>query len=229
MEQITVLDKNNQPIGPFTRTQIAEKLQNGQIALADLAFVPGLAAWTPLRDVLARIDPPGGISIGTPAAAPQAISYSGYAGFWLRVAAYFIDTIIIEVVVLPIALVAGFIFGIWGGMHHVKPGFVNYDGTLNVGFVLLEVGIVIFSMTFRWLYFALQESSAAQATLGKRLLGLRVTDLNGQRISMGRATGRFFGKIISGLILCVGFMMAGFTERKQALHDIMAGTLVVRT
>jgi uncharacterized RDD family membrane protein YckC len=57
-------------------------------------------------------------------------------------------------------------------------------------------------------------------------LGLVVTDLDGQRISFGKASGRHFGKIISSLILCIGFIMAGFTERKQALHDIMAGTLV---
>lgn len=79
-----------------------------------------------------------------------------------------------------------------------------------------------------WLYYALMESSNMQATLGKMALGLYVTDLNGNKIGFGRATGRFFGKIISGLILCVGFMMAGWTQKKQALHDIMAETLVLK-
>jgi uncharacterized RDD family membrane protein YckC len=64
--------------------------------------------------------------------------------------------------------------------------------------------------------------------LGKKALGLEVTDLQGRRISFARATGRFFGRIISGLILAIGFIMAGFTERKQALHDILAGCLVIR-
>ena len=59
-------------------------------------------------------------------------------------------------------------------------------------------------------------------------LGLQVTDLEGRRISFGRASGRFFGKIISAMILYIGFMMAGFTEKKQALHDMIAGTLVIR-
>jgi uncharacterized RDD family membrane protein YckC len=72
------------------------------------------------------------------------------------------------------------------------------------------------------------ESSAWQGTLGKKALGLTVTDLEGRRISFGRATGRYFAKIISTLILCIGYMMAGFTERKQALHDMIAGTLVLR-
>jgi uncharacterized RDD family membrane protein YckC len=72
------------------------------------------------------------------------------------------------------------------------------------------------------------ESSPQQATLGKMALGLKVTDLQGERLSFARATGRYFGKIVSSLILFVGFMMAGWTEKKQALHDIMAGTLVVK-
>jgi len=79
-----------------------------------------------------------------------------------------------------------------------------------------------------WIYYASLESSAWQATLGKKILGLKVTDLAGNRISFGRASGRFFGKILSGMILGIGFLMAGFTERKQALHDILAGCLVLR-
>jgi len=72
------------------------------------------------------------------------------------------------------------------------------------------------------------ESSVWQATLGKKTLGLRVTDLQGNRISFGRASGRFFGRIISGLTLFIGYIMAGFTEKKQALHDIIASCLVIR-
>jgi uncharacterized RDD family membrane protein YckC len=79
-----------------------------------------------------------------------------------------------------------------------------------------------------WIYYASLESSAWQATLGKKILGLKVTDLAGNRISFARASGRFFGKILSGMILGIGFLMAGFTERKQALHDILAGCLVLR-
>ena len=79
-----------------------------------------------------------------------------------------------------------------------------------------------------WLYYALLESSAWQATLGKKALGLEVTDMQGARISFGRATGRFFAKIISSIILCIGFIMIGFTEKKQGLHDMIAGTLVIR-
>jgi uncharacterized RDD family membrane protein YckC len=80
-----------------------------------------------------------------------------------------------------------------------------------------------------WIYEASMESSTKQATVGKMALGLKVTDLEGRRISFARATGRHFAKLISGIILLIGYIMAGFTERKQALHDMIAGTLVVRT
>jgi uncharacterized RDD family membrane protein YckC len=78
-----------------------------------------------------------------------------------------------------------------------------------------------------WVYFAYQESSEAQATIGKRALGIKVTDEAGNRISFGRATGRYFAKIISTLILLIGFIMVAFTRKKQGLHDMIAGTLVV--
>jgi uncharacterized RDD family membrane protein YckC len=89
-----------------------------------------------------------------------------------------------------------------------------------LGIVLNIVGV--------WLYFALQESSERQATIGKRALNIYVTDMYGRRISFGQATGRYFSKIISSLILGIGYIMAGFTEKKQGLHDMIAGTLVKR-
>jgi uncharacterized RDD family membrane protein YckC len=73
------------------------------------------------------------------------------------------------------------------------------------------------------------ESSSYQATLGKMVCGMKVTDLSGNRISFERATGRHFAKYLSGLILCIGYIMVGFTERKQGLHDLLAGTLVFRS
>ena len=80
-----------------------------------------------------------------------------------------------------------------------------------------------------WLYHAKMESSSWQATLGKKALNLRVTDMAGARVTFGRATGRHFAKLITGLIpLGVGFALAGLTERRQALHDMLAGCLVLR-
>ncbi len=244
MTAITVLNKANVPTGPFTREQVAEKLRTGEIALTDLAFVEGLAQWTPLRDVLAKVDghpvaPSPVTLVAPPPAVAPAYSYAAtmappghleYGGFWLRFVAIFIDGLIIGIPVTILSAVVGGVVGFsYGSMH---PGerftFLQPGGGLNPTFALMELGLGGFSLTVRWLYFALQESSSAQATLGKRAMGLRVTNLQGGRIGFGQATGRFFSKLISGMILCIGYIMAGFTERKQALHDMIAGTLVVR-
>ena len=89
-------------------------------------------------------------------------------------------------------------------------------------------GVAWFSIFFLpWVYEAIMLSSEKQATLGKMVLGIAVTDVNGRRITFARATGRHFAKWLSALILGVGFLMAAFTERKQALHDMIADTLVV--
>ena len=88
------------------------------------------------------------------------------------------------------------------------------------------MGFIIFIMG--WLYFAIMESSNKQATLGKMAMGIKVTDLNGNRISMTRASGRYYGKIISSCIMGIGYIMAGVTEKKQALHDVISDCLVVK-
>ncbi len=84
------------------------------------------------------------------------------------------------------------------------------------------------SVAAMWLYYALMESSKYQATLGKMALNIKVTDLAGNKLTFARATGRYFGKILSGLILCIGYLMVIWTEKKQGLHDILAKTLVVK-
>jgi uncharacterized RDD family membrane protein YckC len=95
-----------------------------------------------------------------------------------------------------------------------------------VAFFFAAVGI---GFVGSWLYFAMMESSSWQATLGKRALSIEVTDLAGQRVSFGRASGRHFSKIITNLIpLFIGYILAGFTEKKQAIHDMIASCLVLR-
>jgi uncharacterized RDD family membrane protein YckC len=97
--------------------------------------------------------------------------------------------------------------------------------TLFIGTMLIS-GLVIVVLT--WLYYALLESSPHQATIGKLAVGIKVTDENGNRVTLLRASGRHFAKIISAMILMIGFIMAGFTEKKQALHDMIANCLVIK-
>lgn len=142
----------------------------------------------------------------------------GYGGFWIRVVAAIIDGIILRVVVAPVGMIFGGL-GLAGMM----------SGIPHVGLRLLGGGVTIILLIFgSWLYEAFMESSSYQATLGKMIFGMKVTDLNGNRISFERATGRHFAKWLSGMFLCIGFIMAGLTERKQGLHDLLAGTLVRR-
>ena len=142
-----------------------------------------------------------------------------YAGFWLRLVAVLIDAGALFAGLLAIALVVGIVVGI---------ALVGSQGAEEVAEGVGEVVGVLFVFVVPWLYFALFESSLWQGTLGKKALGLMVTDLDGKRISFLRATGRHFGKFISYIALFIGFIMAGFTPKKQALHDMIAGCLVVR-
>jgi uncharacterized RDD family membrane protein YckC len=142
-----------------------------------------------------------------------------YAGFWLRVIAAIIDAIIVQSVVWPVTLVIGFVIGVAGTSVQMPHA--------GIRLVAIIVGATL-GMAAHWIYEATMESSSRQATLGKMVLGLTVTDVQGRRISFARATGRNFAKYLSSMIFGIGYMMAGLTERKQALHDMIAGTLVWR-
>jgi uncharacterized RDD family membrane protein YckC len=142
----------------------------------------------------------------------------GYGGFWIRIVAAIIDAIILRVVVAPVGMIFGGL-GMAGMM----------SGVPHTGLKLLGGGVTFILLVFgSWLYEAFMESSSYQATLGKMIFGMKVTDLNGNRISFERATGRHFAKWLSAMILGIGYIMVGFTERKQGLHDLLAGTLVRR-
>ena len=156
--------------------------------------------------------PPGETEVNRPAAA-------AYGGFWRRLLAYFIDGILVYIVATGAAAVVGYLLGVQLGVIGRWRGGVR-PGADALRFLLVSV--------ISWLYWAGLESSQKQATLGKMALGLKVTDMRGEPISFGRATGRYFGKYLSALILCIGFLMIGWTAKKQALHDLMAGTLVLK-
>jgi len=154
-----------------------------------------------------------------------------YAGFWLRVVAYIIDGIVVGLVFLamlvPFALTSG--LAALAGRVHAGDEPRDIAEALGPVFFLGFLTIVSLAFLGAWLYHAKMESSSWQATLGKKVLNLRVTDMAGARVSFGKATGRHFAKIITGLIpLGIGFAMAGLTEKRQALHDMLASCLVLR-
>jgi uncharacterized RDD family membrane protein YckC len=147
--------------------------------------------------------------VGPGPAAPQ----FHYAGFWLRFWAYLIDCLILGLLPILISLI-------------IAPLF--FTGVAALAFLGIWIFIVPVMLAEGWLYYALMESSSYQGTLGKRALGLKVTGMSGEPITFGSATIRYFCKLLSALMLHIGFIMAAFTEKKQALHDIIASCLVIR-
>lgn len=145
-----------------------------------------------------------------------------YAGFWNRVAAAIVDGLITAVAGFAIlGPVVVFILFSDGG----RIGDPEGAQTL---LPMLQVVNQVVSLFGGWLYYALMESSRFQGTLGKMAVQIKVTDLEGNRITFGRATGRYFGKLVSALVVFIGYIMVAFTEKKQGLHDIMAGCLVLK-
>jgi uncharacterized RDD family membrane protein YckC/Tfp pilus assembly major pilin PilA len=215
--------------GPVSRESLQALRAAGQISDETLVWSPGMSGWTAYGQVfeaahagapppLPPRDAPTGAG-GRPAAAaspgwaaPEAtVAAAGttniYAGFWRRAAAYIIDYI-----VLFIAVAVGFAAIASSGVPPERAA------TLNM--------LVVYGLY--WLYRAGMHSSGFQATVGKLALGIKVSDLAGQRIGFGRSTGRVIAEFLAGLTLGVGFVMAGFTKRRQALSDMIAGTLVVK-
>jgi uncharacterized RDD family membrane protein YckC len=165
---------------------------------------------------------------------PSAVARAGsvYAGFWLRLLAAFLDGIILGIPLAPLALI------FFAGM---LPAFVEIarSGANPMPFVMSVLPRIIFFsllvIVSKWLYWGLMESSAWQATLGKKALGLYVTDLAGRRCTFGKTSGRFWAgrgitivPSLGGLYYLVDCICAGVTEHKQAVHDMTAGCLVMR-
>jgi uncharacterized RDD family membrane protein YckC len=232
-------------MGPVEWSELHALALGSELAPGDHVWTDGFSEWktaSSMPDLFTRDAPPTPAPSTPAAPVPQAASpqamqvgaavavagvpgvigldYSGmgsqqfeYAGFWMRFGASFIDGLII--LAIGIALTTAF------------TSYIGADAVRANGPTVRMFANVVF-LTVGWMYFAMLESSAQQSTLGKRLLGLKVTDLAGNPISFGRATGRHFGKIVSQLILLIGYLFMLFTPNSQCLHDLMAGCVVVK-
>jgi len=149
-----------------------------------------------------------------------------YAGFWRRFIAFWFDSIIL---IIPILITSAFLNILFMGGTNVG----NMPDSLSINpfehpVVSAQVVVVLADIILIWLYFAFFESSKMQGTPGKRIIGIRVTDFEGNRIAFGKATLRHFSKILSTIVFLVGFLMIGFSRKKQGLHDKIAGCLVLK-
>lgn len=219
--------QDQQQRGPVSKSELLDLLKSGDVDQKDLVWTSGMGDWQPAHSVSGLLTsgesntPTSSPATGSPKAYSENRDVAGavhqerdrpatdsavkYAGFWKQLFAFLIDIIIVifASAFISILLVSG------GSQEEVES-------------VMNEIGLVI-----GWLYFANMESSNKQATLGKMALGIKVTDKKGNRVGFAKTTGRHFGKIISVMILLIGYIMAAFTDKKQALHDKMAGCLVI--
>lgn len=199
--------------GPYTMDQVRTLVGEGRFTPDDWAWYPGASQWIALRDVpgfaVASFPPPAPASREPFAVAPEA-GLARYAGFWIRVGAIIIDAIVLFI---PLTILEKLFLG-------EKTG----DAAADIGGTLAALAM---NLCVNWAYRSAFHASEWQATIGKRAVGIQVTDLQGRRITFGHATGRYLAEFLSGVTLGVGYAMAGFTSRKQALHDKVAGTLVV--
>jgi uncharacterized RDD family membrane protein YckC len=239
--------------GPLTADEMRLRFQRAQISLTTLVWREGFAQWKPLSEAVDELQlqnlssaaenlgsgfdlrgdytaidngtaPLPGTGGGThsPYTAPAAGGYANaavvgggnvvYAGFWKRYASYFLDSVVVSVVNIPISL-------IFNGIGAVS-------GNESVALVMSLLAMVA-GLALGVAYYAGFHASAGGATLGKMAVGIKVVRGNGERLTLGRGIGRYFGFLLSSLTLMIGFIMAAFTERKQALHDMMCDTLVV--
>lgn len=210
--------RGDQQAGPVEWEALCAMGASGELTATSLVWTEGLMQWCTASSITGLIPntaapvptmPYGRTDVGYYAVHPLPRSY---AGFWLRFIAAIVDGILVQIMSFVVGVLAT------GALVSTGPQAAGSAGSIR--------GLL--GICTAWLYFALFESSSRQATLGKSMLSIKVTDTDGNRISFGQATGRYFAKIISGLIFLIGYMMAGWTEKKQALHDIMASCLVVR-
>jgi len=147
------------------------------------------------------------------------VFYERFGSFGERLLAFLLDALILGF--------AGFIIGaIFGGVIGLVLGIMGAS-QLAIEEIAGNVGLLL-GITLNWLYFTILESSTWQATFGKKTLNLNVTDLNGNKITFGRANARYWSKFISSITLGIGYIMAAFTEKHQALHDMIGGTIVMK-
>ena len=174
---------------------------------------------------------PQGPAIMASPEAEEAPEVGVYAGLGRRFVAFIVDFILITlfgiIVVAFFNQANGIMYLYYIVTAHAPISSLTEAGTpiAALGPIVAAVGLLV--IVVPWLYYAGFESSRGQATPGKVLMRLEVTDLEGNRISFGRATLRFFGKFISTLIIFIGFLMIGLTKKRQGLHDKIAGCLVL--
>jgi uncharacterized RDD family membrane protein YckC len=218
---------DNRALGPHTGHDVKAMIERGTIGPQTSVAKVGSQQWTPIGDVpafaplLARGGAAPGGAAGPPRQAPPAASYAHglqtahFAGFWIRTGAYLIDSIVQYVIIIVVSLVIGVIVGL-----AARSGSDQTKSVAEGLAILAELVIVL-------AYQAIFVSGSWQATPGKRLCGIHIIRVDGRKIGVGLALGRYLAMLVSALPFYIGFMMAGWTDQKKALHDMICDTRVI--
>lgn len=225
------VDAARQQQGPHTADELIARYARGELRADTLVWKGGMADWQPLSLALplpVQAPATGPVPDALPSTASimpagAAIDRSDivYAGFWRRFAASVLDSFVVTIASYAILIPAMLLGGI--NMANMESGGVD-DPT---AMLMTMIPAYLLMIVLQAVYFAWMHSRPAQATLGKMAVGIKVARPDGATIGFWRGIGRYFGLILSAIPLYIGFIMAGFTDRKRALHDMVSDTVVV--
>lgn len=223
------VDRAHDRHGPITAEALARAFREGRVQRDSLVWREGMTQWEPLESHLQELPAPppaAPVPVAPPAAPPQTaaqapvatdIDHVVDAGFIRRLVAFIIDNMLLGTAYYAVLMVGMVVMAV------AVAGATDGGAVAATGAVLMALAYAVMS----YFYYVGMERSKLQATMGKLALGIKVVDADGRRLGWGKASARWAGSLVSYLILYFGFFMAGWTRRKQALHDLMAGTYVV--
>jgi uncharacterized RDD family membrane protein YckC len=215
---------NGETLGPYDGHRVKEMIEQAQLAADSPVARVGATQWSTIRDIpvfSALLPPLPGAAIGSPGYTPVAGAAGGrrYAGFWIRFLAYFIDAIIINITVAAISFGVGALIGVAStanGMHDSEKISAIAGGVGAIIGIICAIAYYVVFCSGRW-----------QATPGKRMLGIHLITVGGEKVGGWLALGRYLAYIISSLPFGIGFMMIGWNSEKQGLHDMICKTRVI--
>lgn len=224
------VDAARQQQGPHTADKLIARYARGELRADTLVWKAGMADWLPLAQALTLPAAPHAMPAHDPLPSAASIMQPGaaidrsdivYAGFWRRFAASVLDSFVVSIASYAILIPAMLLGGL--NMADMESG-----GAADPSRMLMTlVPAYLLMIVLQAVYFAWMHSRPAQATLGKMAVGIKVARPDGTTISFWRGIGRYFGLILSAIPLYIGFIMAGFTDHKRALHDMVSDTVVV--
>ncbi|HEY1735753.1 MAG TPA: RDD family protein [Methylovirgula sp.] len=223
---------DNETLGPYEGWRVKELIEQGEIGRQTLIARVGASEWSAIKDIpvfntLVRAEassgarPPAGRAT-SPRGAPPNIETTGvhFAGFWIRVLAYLIDYVIINIVVIVISGAVGLLIGVIAALSHQSGDQSTF--TALVGAIGVSVAILVVVI-----YYVKFNAGPWQATPGKRVTGIHIITVSGEPVSGWLAFGRYLAYMLSALPLCIGFMVVGWNEEKKGFHDMLCNTRVI--